>query len=233
MTIESILRQSVKPDKIILWLYEGEFEGLSSLPEKLLDQQNRGLEIRFCKENIMPHKKYYYTMLEFPKANVITIDDDKIYPRDLLSKLIAFNITYPKTVISTICRKIEVTDDRLTPYKDWKRKYETILPSFSYLPIGAGSILYPPNSMCKDALDIESLTLLSLKADDIWLKIMGLKNNTKTMCIAGEFIFPFISVRIKDDRELMSSNVKQGHNDIVLIKLINHYKINPLSFSDK
>ena len=233
MTIESMLRQAVKPDKIILWLYEGEFNGESSLPKKLLEQKKRGLEIRFCDENIMPHKKYYYTMLEFPDANVITIDDDKIYPKNLLSKLINFSKIHPEVIISTICRKIELDGERLSPYNNWKRKYETIQPSYSYLPIGAGSILYPANSLHSDVLDMTIFNSLSLKADDLWLKIMSLRNNTKTMCIAGAFMFPFVSVIIKNDRELMSSNVKKGHNDLVLNKLIGHYNINVLSFLDK
>lgn len=233
LTIESLLRQSVKPDRIIIWLYEGEFDGESSLPKELLEQKKRGLEIRFCNENIMPHKKYYYTMLEFPEANIITIDDDKIYPKNLLSKLIKYHKKNPNTILSTISRKIEVKNNKLLPYKYWKQQVENIKPSYSYLPIGAGSVLYPKNSLHHDVLDIETFSTLSPRADDLWLKIMAIKKNTKSMSIAGEFMLPFTSILIKNDRELMSSNLRDGNNDIVLKNLITHYKIDISSFLDK
>ena len=58
ITIESILRQSQKPDEIILWLAEEQFQGIDSLPKSLLELMERGLTIRFC-DDLRSHKKYY------------------------------------------------------------------------------------------------------------------------------------------------------------------------------
>src|ERR1019366_6133497 len=41
LVIETILRQTIKPDKIILWLSKDQFSSLDSLPQKLLKQTNR------------------------------------------------------------------------------------------------------------------------------------------------------------------------------------------------
>ena len=57
ITIETLLRQSMKPDEIILWLAEEQFNGIDSLPKALLEQQKRGLTIRFC-DDLRSHKKY-------------------------------------------------------------------------------------------------------------------------------------------------------------------------------
>ena len=46
-----------------------------------LDQQKRGLTIRFC-EDLKAHKKYYYAFKEYPDDIVITVDDDVIYPQE-------------------------------------------------------------------------------------------------------------------------------------------------------
>ena len=65
----------MKPDEIILWLAEEQFNGIDSLPKALLEQQKRGLTIRFC-DDLRSHKKYYYTMQEYPRDIVILVDDD-------------------------------------------------------------------------------------------------------------------------------------------------------------
>lgn len=48
ITIETLLWQSIKPDVIILWLADSQFDGVESLPRELLNLQKRGLSIRFC-----------------------------------------------------------------------------------------------------------------------------------------------------------------------------------------
>src|SRR6056297_73800 len=73
MVIETLLDQTVKPDKIMLWLYEGEFPEKDNLPADLLKLEKRGVEIHFCNENLYPHKKYYYTMKKYPDTDLITV----------------------------------------------------------------------------------------------------------------------------------------------------------------
>ena len=108
LTIETILRQMEKPDKVLLWLYKDEFKDKKALPRNLLRLAHRGLEIRFCDENLRSHLKYYYTMLSYPDANIIVIDDDMLYPPDLIKKLKIFNVKYPEGIICPISMKIEV-----------------------------------------------------------------------------------------------------------------------------
>ena len=63
IVIETLLRQKVQPDKIILWLAKSQFpNGDFDLPKKLLKQTKRGLEIRFVDEDIRSYKKFYYTL---------------------------------------------------------------------------------------------------------------------------------------------------------------------------
>ena len=79
MTIASLMNQTMKPKKIILWLSEEQFQTEESIPQTLLALRKRGLEIRFC-EDIKPHKKYFHTMQEYPDDIVVTVDDDIFYP---------------------------------------------------------------------------------------------------------------------------------------------------------
>lgn len=76
LAIESIMQQTVKPSKIILWLDENEFRP-DNIPNSLILQQKRGLEIRFC-ANIKSYKKLIPTLKNYSNDIIITIDDDVI-----------------------------------------------------------------------------------------------------------------------------------------------------------
>lgn len=57
MVIETILSQSIKPDKVILYLSKVQFPRLEEdLPDSLLNMKARGLDIRFVEGDIRSHK---------------------------------------------------------------------------------------------------------------------------------------------------------------------------------
>ena len=55
LAIESIFRQKVKPDKILLCLTKSQISDISVLPKELQEMRDRGLEIIFCEEEIRSH----------------------------------------------------------------------------------------------------------------------------------------------------------------------------------
>ena len=228
LTIETLLRQEVKPDKILLWLYEGEFNGKESLPKNLLQQEKRGLEIRFVNENLMPHKKYFYTMKEFSKANIITIDDDFFYPLDLIDKLIKRHESNPKEILCILTREIKTKDSFVLPYNEWNYVEKSTIPSFKYLTMGGGGTLFPEKSLHPMLFDKEKLLSMALKADDLWLKTMSLKNNTKVIGLGGEYSRFFVPIIKKNDTRLMDSNIGESQNDIIFKELLAYFNI-PLS----
>ena len=60
LCIKSIMTQTVKPDRIILYVTEEEKD---VVPDKLLDLEKYGLEIRYVYEDYKPHKKYMYAVV--------------------------------------------------------------------------------------------------------------------------------------------------------------------------
>jgi hypothetical protein len=232
LVIESLLYQTRKPDRILLWLYKGEFPDESCLPKTLLKLKKRGLEIRFCEENLMPHKKYFYTMQEFPDSSVITVDDDMIYPPDLIEKLLLANSKYPKEIICSITRRINLYDGKIAPYSTWNYDFSNSSPSKKLLTMGGGGTLFPSKSLHKDLFDKVILKEKALKADDLWLKIMSIKAGTKVVSIAGEFpAFP-IPIISKQDVKLMDSNIGEGMNDIIFKDLMEYYNLSAINFQD-
>ena len=61
LSIKSLIHQTVRPEKIILWLAKKQFENVK-IPSNLRNLCQYGLEICFCEEDILAHKKYYYSM---------------------------------------------------------------------------------------------------------------------------------------------------------------------------
>ena len=74
--IEMAANQRGIKDKyaICLYLIESEFEGID-LPAKIKELQARGLTVKFNKENLKCHNKYFYAFKDYPEKTIITIDE--------------------------------------------------------------------------------------------------------------------------------------------------------------
>ena len=87
VTLNTLLRQTLKPNKLILWLAESQFpKKEKDLPKDLLELRDLGLEIRWC-EDFKSYKKLIPALKEFPNDIIITADDDLYYEEDWLESL--------------------------------------------------------------------------------------------------------------------------------------------------
>lgn len=168
LVIESIFRQTVKPDKVILWLSEDEFE-YDNLPIVLQIQEQRGLEIRFCKD-LRSYKKLLFTIMDYVDSDIITVDDDFIYPRDFIENLLNTSRKYPTCVCYYRGSRILLKNKQIVPYAKWIESEEEYEPSLLNFATGAGGIFYPKGCFCKSVLDVDILLNLAPSADDIWFK---------------------------------------------------------------
>ena len=154
ITISSLLNQSLKPGKIILWLAKEQFPE-QRLPRKLMKLKERGLEIVYC-EDLMPHKKYYYVMQQYPNHFIVTADDDILYPENHLEQLWEASKKYPGSIICHWSHRIEFDKEGgFLPYNCWTDNGEDA-PSFLNLAVGCNGILYPPSIMPKETFNQEN-----------------------------------------------------------------------------
>ena len=94
-TIPSRLNYLPRMIKSIMYVYKDEFEGINL--ESILELEiKNGLEIVYVDENLRSHKKYFYAMKDNPNSIVVLVDDDIIYPRNTIKKLIASYRIYPQ-----------------------------------------------------------------------------------------------------------------------------------------
>jgi hypothetical protein len=214
LVIESLLHQTQKPDKIILWLSQIQFNSLQILPKNLLKLQKRGLEIRLCEGDLRSHKKYYYAMQEFKNDIIITVDDDVFYNSNIIEHLITLNKKYPNSVCCNHCCKIEVSNDQIMPYIMWKNHEHGECADYDIFPIGVGGILYPPNVLDPLVFDMKVFEDLCLLGDDIWLNsMMKLAGN---FAVKSGFKSNYIPIMNFNNITLNEENINEGLNDIQL-----------------
>lgn len=221
LVVECMLRQTYKPNKIILWLSLEQFKNLEVLPIKLKRLQKRGLEIVLCDEDLRSHKKYFYTLNKFPNDIMITIDDDFIYPTTLIEDLVNLHNEFPDAICCDRAFKINKNGVKILPYNQWEYLQTRLGPSFNIFQTSGGGTLYPPESLAKEVLNKEVFMKYCIHADDIWLNIMSQMNNTKvvkTNCNRG--LIPILNF---NNRSLTEINVQLGQNDKQLEDVRNFY----------
>lgn len=213
LTIETLLRQTYKPDKIILWLGKEFFpNGLNDLPSSLLDLQTRGLIILF-RNDIRSHTKYYYAMKEFAKYNIITVDDDIYYPSNLVETLVNLHLKNKMVICANRVHKIIFNRENIpVPYNNWLHHYKGDKPSFDYLMTGVGGVLYPPNILSPTVFDLEAIKRYCFTADDIWLYLNAIKVKSKIMT-DRTYDKDFITVKRSQQISLVKGNVFESLND--------------------
>ena len=113
----------------------------------------------------------------------------------------------------------------MRPYREWRYIKINTKPLFNTLTIGVGGTLFPPNSLHTDAFNKKSILKLALRVDDLWLKIMSIRNETKVVSLAGEYPRFFIPIIREDNVSLMSLNIGEGQNDRIFKSLVQHYQI--------
>jgi hypothetical protein len=228
IVVECLFRQNFKADKIVLWLSRDEFEGIK-LPEKLMSQCDRGLEIVYVDDNLSSHKKYYYAVEKYVDWVIITVDDDVYYHKNVLSALVEAHLKFPNFIVAN--RAHEITFDEKTgfvmPYRNWKHNIKKDFSSFLLVPTGVGGVLYPPKTLSKDILNPGIFKSICLYADDLWLKIGSLKTKTKVYSTSF-YKQEFISVGNTQKTKLVTRNSLNGENDVQFKNLLEYFKLGNL-----
>jgi len=191
LTIQSLLKQTILADKIILWLDEKEITR-TELPSNLKDLESEIFEVRFC-ANYKSYKKLIPTLQLYPEATIVTFDDDIYYPNDQLERLILAHFDNPNEVITHVARNILIQDRELLPYTKWVHIFKDQIgqPLLNLLPIGVGGILYPPKALHPEVANISAFMKLAAHGDDLWFRCMSLLNNRKIVALNhGYFLTP-------------------------------------------
>ena len=183
IAIECLLRQSRQPDRLFLVLSEEEFPD-HELPWRIRRQLRRGLEILWVSQDGRSFDKLIPLVTNFPEASIITFDDDKYFPKDLVHRLISAHNSEPNHVIGARgwVMKTAMKSASVSYGEGWVRALPGDKGNHLFLPGGNGT-LYPPHSLDEGVTDLGRALALSPTADDIWFWAHVQKQGTPMMCL--------------------------------------------------
>ena len=187
--IKSLFDQSVKPDKIVLYL--GKECDDAVLPGRLAELEKYGLEIKRGYADIRPHKKYFFAMQEYPEDLIITVDDDLMYHRNMIKSLLESYKENPNAVSARRVHRITSSGGDLEPYDRFDKCWTKMTgPSHMLLSTNGAGTLFPPGSLPEEAFDIDTIKKLCLDADDIWIKFMLIKKGVPVVWVKSHQSMP-------------------------------------------
>ena len=186
----SIFKHGYDFVKVVLTLYK---EDVQNMPPKLKEMIDLGLvELIVAEENLRCHLKYFYVMKKYRDLPVITIDDDSVYPKEMIPDFLKNAEKYPNTIIARSARHIRPEKtylqwdelvggvERAIWFSDW----DTIRNDLN--PEGYGGVYYPAN-----ILEINDNMIPEIKefprADDIYLTILEQRKKINCVCPKYEY----------------------------------------------
>lgn len=225
IAIESLLEQSLKPKKIILWISDKIND--NEIPCVLRAQEKRGLEIRKTKD-IKAYTKLIPTLKEFPKNPIITFDDDNIYPYDSIENLYKAYLNDKSMVYFRFGhRMILKNSTEFISYNKFQNDINDNNADILNLPLGVGGVLYPPTVFGNEIFNEDIFKSICPYADDIWYKAMEIKYNIKSQKVyTGNKYYIDTDFMLQNQKgRLNSINVSKNKNDIQIKSVWDYYNL--------
>ena len=228
-TLYSLLNQSLKPDRIILWLAKEQYPNLEDdIAPSLLALKNAGLEIMWC-EDIKSYKKLIPSLKMFPDDIIVTADDDIYYPENWLEVLYNAYLKEPNCVHAHRAHIVKIDGDKLAPYNSWEQKTYRENATYYAFPTSGGGVLYPPHMLHDNIFREDEFMSFAPKADDVWFWAMCVLNGTKIKIVKDGY--PHVisvnyarEIGLCEERTLFEDNVGiSGGNNFWLDNVLSKY----------
>ncbi|MER2133593.1 MAG: hypothetical protein ABS910_02800 [Arthrobacter sp.] len=210
-TIESIASGEESPQRLILWLDE-EMQD-RPLPASLVRLRNRGLEIRYTPD-YRSHKKYFpYVMSDDHDFStpLATADDDIIYPRHWLSRLVSAYSMDSQSIWAYRAHTIKLDENGILPYLQWT-PCRSSNPSFSSFATGVSGVIYPPKMLRELRKAGDHFLTQASQADDVWLHAVAVRSRIRVGQVSPTSVH-FDVVRGSWEGGLVTSNLSGGNDE--------------------
>ena len=221
VAIKSLMVQTYKPDRIILYLASEQFP-TKELPSELTELEKYGLEIIWM-HDIYGHKKYYYSVInQNDNEVVITFDDDIIYPKNAIKRLMKTHKRFPGCVV---CERGQTIDKKkLNNPGKWRviSSLGVKKPTYSMNPSPGGGCLIPKGAFHTDATNEEKIRALAYKNDDLWYMFMCAENKTR-MVKTRKYHKTFSVVEGSQGEQMAMENVHGNRNVEIMKGLVDAY----------
>lgn len=181
----SIFKHGYDYVKVVLTLWK---DDIPLMPEELKMMIENGLvELIEAEQDLKCNLKYFYCMKKYRDLPIITIDDDSVYPKQMIPDLLTLHEKYPDVVIARSARLIE----KGKSYRYWTEAVGGVTRAFfnknlvnqvrtDLNPEGYGGILYPANILEVSDDMIEEINNFP-RADDIYLTVIEQRKGIKVL----------------------------------------------------
>lgn len=218
--LETIFNQTRKADKVILWLAESEFPHQESdLPPYLTELNTQSkIIIEWCND-LKPHKKYFYALQKYHNSIVITVDDDLLFPPDLIECLLASYAKFPQAISAMRTHLMEQNGAKFAPYNSFVIRQNLIIdePAMSLLATNGAGSLFPPNLLNFKYFQESLVKDMCLYTDDLWLKTVEVLSGVPV--VQPRKFGHLQHTKNSQDEALWYENVLQGRNNADLEKI--------------
>lgn len=216
-TLRALMRQTVRPDRVILWLDAGD---LDRLPRDL--GAMAGLEVLICPD-WRSYKKIVPTLMAHPGAFIATADDDLYYPADWLERLVAA-ARGGAGVACLRAHRVVMAGDRPAGYEAWDHNLSAPEVGPLVFPTGVSGVIYAPGVFHRDVARDDLFMRLAPGADDIWLYWMHRLAGSRPVKIGGRArILEWDGTQTVSLRAVNRPREGQGGNDRAVAALMDHY----------
>lgn len=185
-TIFSIFRGTFKDIQIVMTLYKDDVKLITPDLQLLID--NGVVELLIADKDLGPHLKYFYAMQKYRGLPVITIDDDILYPENMVEVLYKNYLTNKGCIIARRSFYITKTNGVLDSYHVWLKHFTGLVltPTHKIFATGIGGILYPAD--CFELSDDNVAEILSIKYDDdFYLKALEVRKGLKVVNVCASW----------------------------------------------
>ncbi len=175
----------MKPSKIVLTLYKKNEIFLTKYLKDLIIKKK--LELIISDFALKSHNKYFEVMKKYRDYAIITIDDDIVYPNDLIETLYNSYVKNPNCIHARFVHKIMTENNKVLPYAQWIKKYTFELNPSSFLfPITGGGTLFPPNILNISDFNIDEIYKF-IDVEDIYIKYLSRRRYIKIVWVPNNF----------------------------------------------
>ena len=186
ITISTLLNQTIKTNKLILWLAEEQFPNKKDdLPKSLEDLCKYGLEIKWSKD-LKSYKKFVPAIEEYPNDIIVTADDDLYYSSDWLESLYNAYLKNTNNIYVKRANRINIHENEIQlvkKHKRFKKEYEKA--SYLNITMTGSGCLFPPNSLNTDFIFKKDFLKILPTHDDIYTWAVCVLSGKKIEVIGG------------------------------------------------
>jgi hypothetical protein len=214
--IYSLMTQSWKPDRIVLYMSSIEFRNTRvRLTNELVNLMRFGLEIRWVDEDLRVYLKLLPALREFPDDVIITADDDMFYQNTRVERLVASWMRGGDFVHAHRARVVPFNHsvDVRIHFMEWQFAFQKDFPTPSLLlfPEGVGNVLYPPRKFTWKIFDRNTCMRLAPTSDDHWYWAMQVVSGIKTKIVEHNDPYVMYAPARRHTRNLITINYRGAY----------------------